>query len=142
MVYVNLKIKRYPHRKIGKIRKETGRKLSDDENMVAKSLARFGYDMLFLKEAKLANMTNPDFFWQKDHANWEIKTLYGNSSSNTKHAFRHALSQSKKIVINAIRTKRDVKRIAQDILDAMEDFPSIKGIEVIIVDKEQYVKIP
>ena len=133
-------IKQVPSSKrLAHIYKESGRIIREEEYAIAKVLAKFGKDILFLKESKLAKQSTPDCEW--DNNLWEIKTLFGNSTNNTIEALRSGKQQSKNIIISKLFTKRNINRICHDVVSYLNTHNHAKISRVLIISEKQYCLI-
>ena len=64
--------------------------------------------------------------------------MLGNSADNTGRAVKNGKCQSRNIIINATKTKRDIRRIALDVMHATDQIKSRKPSKVLILKQDCY----
>ncbi|MDR2524004.1 MAG: hypothetical protein LBC95_00470 [Candidatus Nomurabacteria bacterium] len=105
------------------------------EITAAQILAKhFCCDIEFLPE--MSNKT-PDFVI--DGVRWELKSPIGKGKHNIHHVFARAMRQSKNIIIDARRSKDDVRRIRNKLKNEAKIAKTLKRL--IFITKEEKVEV-
>ena len=134
------KIKSIPNpKRKGRVLKDKPHKRRAEENAAAEMLCRFGQDVIFLKEVLIPGLATPDCTWRGSF--WEIKTLFGDSYDNTTDALKTGKEQAPNIVLNGMNTKRDINRLAFDVLSYLHTHRNSKISRVLILKKNNYCLI-
>ena len=70
---------------------------------------------------------------------WEIKSPLGKGKRNIQHQFSRAMKQSKNIVIDARRSKMDIRKIRKELKKQVTLHKSIKRL--IMITKEEKIEV-
>jgi hypothetical protein len=70
---------------------------------------------------------------------WEIKSPLGNGKRNIQHQFSRAMKQSKNIVIDARRSKMDIRKIRKELRKQVGLHKSIQRL--ILITKEEKIEV-
>lgn len=133
-----IKIKRIPtNKKLGHIQYDTKDKPKDHELITAKTLAKFGYDIFFMKKQKFVGASTADCKWR--NLVWEIKRPEKNRKEtfirDVKEAANH---QSCNIIIDVRKSRREIRQVAIDIISYIKKRRTHKIQRIVILDEKNY----
>lgn len=112
--------------KMGIISRPKGALIEDHELAVARILACTGNDVKFIPAS---TTKTPDIHFCG--LDWEIKSPVGSSSRTVENNFRHALTQSKNVIIDLSRIKRPEECCIRDVKRQLDILRNIGAVLVI-----------